>query len=146
MKTLLERIAQGGILVSDGAMGTFLHAKGLAAGGCPESWCVSHPDVVRGIAEAYIAAGAGIVETNSFGGSAFKLKPYGLAERVAEFNRAAAAVVHIGNALAAPGHLGMRSIPAAWRQRRAPSRQGVSREHHQQQQSEAGGRSPSCAR
>ncbi len=92
MKNLLERIAQGDVLISDGAMGTFLHAKGLTAGECPESWCVSHPDVVRGIAEAYIAAGSDVVETNSFGGSSFKLKPYGLAEKVAEFNRASAAL------------------------------------------------------
>lgn len=92
MKSLLERIAQGEVLISDGAMGTFLHAKGLGAGECPESWCVSHPDVVKGIAEAYIAAGADIVETNSFGGSAFKLKMYGLGDRVGEFNRAAAAL------------------------------------------------------
>ena len=92
MKNLLERIAQGDVLISDGAMGTFLHAKGLAAGECPESWCMSHPDVVRGIAEAYIEAGSDVVETNSFGGSSFKLKPYGAAGRVAEFNRAAAAL------------------------------------------------------
>lgn len=92
MKTLMERIAQGDILISDGAMGTFLHAKGLQAGECPESWCVSHPDVVRGIAEAYVAAGADIVETNSFGGSSCKLKVYGLADKVSEFNRAAAAL------------------------------------------------------
>ena len=90
MKSLLERIAEGDILVSDGAMGTFLHAKGLTAGECPESWCVSHPDVVREIAAAYIAAGSNIVETNSFGGSSFKLKAYGLADKVGEFNRAAA--------------------------------------------------------
>jgi 5-methyltetrahydrofolate--homocysteine methyltransferase len=88
----MERIGRGDILVSDGAMGTFLHAKGLAPGECPESWCVSHPDVVRGIAEAYIAAGSDIVETNSFGGTSFKLKGYGLADKVAEFNRAAAAI------------------------------------------------------
>ncbi len=92
MASLLERIAAGEILISDGAMGTFLHAKGLQAGECPESWCISHPDVVKGIAEAYIAAGADIVETNSFGGNSFKLKAYGMAERVAEFNRAAAAL------------------------------------------------------
>jgi 5-methyltetrahydrofolate--homocysteine methyltransferase len=90
MNSLLEQIAQGEILVSDGAMGTFLHAKGLTAGECPESWCISHPDIVRDIATAYIEAGAKIVETNSFGGSSFKLKAYGLADKVREFNRAAA--------------------------------------------------------
>ena len=42
---------------------------------------LSHPVVVKGIAEAYVAAGSDIVETNSFGGSSFKLKPYGLAGR-----------------------------------------------------------------
>jgi len=90
MKSLLQRVAQGEILVSDGAMGTFLHAKGLAPGECPESWCISHADVVRDIAKAYAAAGSDIVETNSFGGTSFKLKAYGLEGQVAVFNRAAA--------------------------------------------------------
>jgi 5-methyltetrahydrofolate--homocysteine methyltransferase len=92
MPTLLERVSQGKVLISDGAMGTFLHAKGLRSGECPESWCVSHPDVVRGIAQAYLAAGSDIVETNSFGGSSFKLGSYGMAGRVGELNRAAAAL------------------------------------------------------
>ena len=92
MKDLLARLRQGDVLISDGAMGTFLHAKGLAAGECPESWCISRPEVVKGIAEAYIQAGSDIVETNSFGGTSFKLKPYGLSANVAEFNRAAAAL------------------------------------------------------
>jgi len=90
MKSLLQRIAEGDILVSDGAMGTFLQAKGLAAGECPESWCISHPDVVKEIAASYIKAGADIVETNSFGGTSLKLKPYGLNEKARELNRAAA--------------------------------------------------------
>lgn len=90
MKSLMERIKQGEILISDGAMGTFLQAKGLKPGECPESWCVSHPEVVKGIAEAYVAAGSDIVETNSFGGSRYKLKAYGLADKVGDFNRAAA--------------------------------------------------------
>lgn len=92
MKSLMERIAHGEILISDGAMGTFLHAKGLKAGECPEAWCISHPEVVRGIAQAYIDAGSDIVETNSFGGTCSKLKNYGLADKVREFNKAAAAI------------------------------------------------------
>jgi len=89
---LLERLVSGCILISDGAMGTYLHARGLEPGECPESWNVSHPEVVRGIGEAYAAAGADIIQTNTFGGSAFKLKAYGLADRVAELNRAGAAL------------------------------------------------------
>ncbi len=92
MKGLLERLAGREVLISDGAMGTLLQASGLAPGDCPESWCVSHPDAVRNISEAYIAAGADIVESNSFGGSSFKLSHYRLAHKVREFNRAAASL------------------------------------------------------
>ncbi|HWQ55772.1 MAG TPA: homocysteine S-methyltransferase family protein [Bryobacteraceae bacterium] len=92
MKSFLERLKQGEVLISDGAMGTFLFAKGLGAGECPESWCVSHPEVVRGIAAAYVAAGSDIVETNSFGGNGLKLALCGLGDKVHEFNRAAAAL------------------------------------------------------
>ena len=92
MKSILERIAAGEILISDGALGTFLHARGLPPGECPESWCVSHPEVVKEIAEAYLAAGSDMVTTNSFGGSSFKLRAYGMADRVRELNRAAVAI------------------------------------------------------
>ena len=92
MKTFKERVAQGDILISDGAMGTYLQTKGLKPGECMESWCVSHPEVVKGIHEDYIAAGADILETNSFGGTSYKLEPYGLAHKVRELNLAAVAL------------------------------------------------------
>lgn len=99
MKSLLNRIKAGEILISDGAMGTFLHAKGLQGGECPESWCVSHPKEVKSIAEAYVAAGSDLVETNSFGATSFKLKSYGFADKVSDFNFAAAKLAKeaIGN-------------------------------------------------
>lgn len=92
MIALLERLARGDILLSDGAWGTFLHAKGLAPGQCPEEWNISHRKEVGEIAGGYIDAGADIILTNSFGGSKFKLAHYGYAENVTIFNRAAAEI------------------------------------------------------
>ena len=90
MASLLERITAGEILISDGAWGTFLQAKGLQPGECPESWNITHPDDVRAIAAAYVAAGSDIVETDSFGATAYKLREFGLEDKVAEYNTAAA--------------------------------------------------------
>ncbi len=90
MKSLLERLAAGEILISDGAWGTFLQAKGLQPGECPESWNVTHPDDVRDVAAAYVAVGSDIVESDSFGGTCYKLKEFGLVDKVAEYNVAAA--------------------------------------------------------
>lgn len=86
---ILALLLEGKVLLSDGAMGTMLHQQGLQPGESPDSWCIERPDVVRGIAEAYVAAGSDIVETNTFGASSLKLKPYGLTEKVSEINRAA---------------------------------------------------------
>jgi 5-methyltetrahydrofolate--homocysteine methyltransferase len=90
--TLTQLISEGKTLVSDGAWGTFLQAKGLKAGECPELWNIDHPDSVLDIAKAYIAAGADTIETNSFGGNCFKLEGYGLADRVHEINFKAAEI------------------------------------------------------
>jgi 5-methyltetrahydrofolate--homocysteine methyltransferase len=91
-KRIGDAVQDGRILVSDGAWGTFLQQKGLKPGECPELWCVIHPEEVLEIAASYINAGADMVESDSFGGSSFKLAHYGLAERTAEINEAAAGI------------------------------------------------------
>jgi 5-methyltetrahydrofolate--homocysteine methyltransferase len=90
--TILEKLSHNDILLSDGAWGTFLQDKGLTPGECPELWNITHRNDVFDIAKSYLIAGSDIIETNSFGGSIFKLSLYGLGDRVSEINLAAAEI------------------------------------------------------
>src|SRR5215469_16298933 len=94
----LRELMQQRVLVLDGAMGTMLQQRhltaedfgGAALEGCNENLVVTRPDVVLGIHRAYFAAGADMVETDTFGATPLVLAEYGLADRAQELNVAAA--------------------------------------------------------
>jgi len=86
--TLLETIKKRPLL-SDGAMGTQLHAAGLAPGECGDAWSLVHPNRVLAIQKAYVEAGSDCISTNTFGACRISLERYGLADKVAEINQAA---------------------------------------------------------
>ena len=85
------------ILVIDGAMGTAIQERGLTDAdfggpeleGCNEYLVITRPDVIQEIHEGYLAAGADIVETNTFGGTPLVLDEYGLGARAVEMNTVA---------------------------------------------------------
>ena len=87
--TILERLAQGELIISDGATGSYLQQHGLGDGD-PEEWNFSHPEVVQSMAKAYFDAGSQMVLTNTFGGTSIRQKHYGFQNRTREFNMLAA--------------------------------------------------------
>lgn len=94
---LLEEL-QKRVLVLDGAMGTALQQKNLGPSdfggpeyeGCNEFLVVTQPEAILSVHEAYLAAGADIVETDTFGGTPLVLAEYGLQDRAYEINLKAA--------------------------------------------------------
>ena len=86
---LLGLIAQRPMLF-DGGMGSELMRRGFESGGCPEEWNVTRSEDVVAVHRAYFAAGADIVNTNTFGASSVKLDSYGQGERAVELNLAGA--------------------------------------------------------
>ena len=78
------------ILPGDGAIGTLLMEAGVPLERCFEELSVSQPDTIRKIHEDYIAAGARVIETNTFGANAARLEKYGFERRVNEINWGAA--------------------------------------------------------
>ena len=97
MSTLRTALAER-VVVADGAMGTMLQASDATIDdfdgyeGCNEILNVTRPDIVTGIHDAYLEAGADCVTTNSFGANLGNLGEYGIAERIAELSEASARI------------------------------------------------------
>lgn len=96
--SLLDQLKTN-VLTADGAMGTILYSYGIDY--CYEELNVEKPEIVEKIHQDYIAAGADIIQTNTYSANAIKLARYGLEHRVTEFNKAA---IEIAKRAAKPGN------------------------------------------
>ena len=83
---LLDLLSKG-IVIGDGAVGTLLHSHGLQSSF--EELNISDPDLIISIHKQYVAAGADVIQTNTYGANEAKLRMYGLENQVTEINRAA---------------------------------------------------------
>ena len=116
MATLRQLIDDQRVHVFDGAMGTMLYAKGFFLNVCYDELNLKEPQLVQEVHEAYLRAGAEILETNTFGANPVKLGGHALAERTEEINRAAAELARRAadgraSVVGAIGPLGLRIEP-----------------------------------
>lgn len=93
----------------DGGYGTLLQSRGLPAGLSPELWGLKEPDVIRGVHQDYLDAGANVLTTNTFGGSRPKLgldaDPYELNKAMTEIARQVAGdTAYVAASIGPTGH------------------------------------------
>jgi methionine synthase / methylenetetrahydrofolate reductase(NADPH) len=74
--------------LSDGAMGTILHQRGISFDECFDHLNLTQPALVAEVHREYIEAGSNIIQTNTFGANRYKLARHGLEDKIAEINRA----------------------------------------------------------
>ena len=85
-KDFLEYLKDN-VALFDGAMGTELYNRGIFINTCFDELNLTKPDIIKEIHEAYINAGANVIETNTFGANRIKLQKYGLEDKVEAINR-----------------------------------------------------------
>ena len=86
MKGFRERLQNNEVVVFDGGVGTYLYEKGIYINTCFDELNITNPDIVSEVHREYVAAGADVIETNTFGANRFKLAPHGLEPKVFEIN------------------------------------------------------------
>jgi methionine synthase I (cobalamin-dependent) len=89
---LIEKLLNRAPVITDGAWGTQLQARGLQPGEVPDLWNLSHPQEVASVARAYVQAGSQIILTNTFGANRFRLADAEAAAQVKEINAAGVAL------------------------------------------------------
>lgn len=132
-RAFAERLAARPLLF-DGAMGTLLFSRGIPQRASLDELVASRPDLIGTVHREYIAAGADVVETCTFGANRFRLAEHGLADRAGRLNRRAAQLAReardvagrdvlvagsigpLGHALRGPGRPSAAEIAAAFRE------------------------------
>src|SRR5256714_13956845 len=87
------------VVIYDGGMGATLEMFDLTSedygglpGKCHEALVLHRPDVIEGVHESMLEAGAEVVETDTFQASRLKLEEWGLGEHTLEINQGAAEI------------------------------------------------------
>jgi homocysteine S-methyltransferase len=115
--TLLQESSKP--LLSDGAMGTMLNARGVSFDACFDALNLTDPALVADIHRAYIAAGSDVIQTNTFGANRYKLLTHDLENQVTAINHLGVELVRRAAAGSAKnvlvagdvGPLGVRLVP-----------------------------------
>ena len=94
------------VLILDGATGTYLQQHGSS--GCNDALCLTNPQLIRQMHSDYIAAGADIIETNTFNCNRFSLAEYGLEDKVYDISKRAAEIAReaAGDTVLVAGSIG----------------------------------------
>ena len=87
---LISKLVAQGPILTDGAWGTQLQARGLATGEIPDVWNVTHATEVTEVAQSYVDAGSQVILTNTFGANRFRLAECNMADEVKSINEAGA--------------------------------------------------------
>jgi len=92
MHPTIQQLLNDSPVLLDGAWGTELQRRGLAAGACPDAMNLNQPSVVFEVARSYAEAGSQLILTNTFGANRFRLAAYQLADQTKEINRRGAQI------------------------------------------------------
>ncbi len=108
MLSFSDRIADGRVLLADGATGTNYQDMGMQPGVAPEEWVLDAPERVIDLHRRFVQAGAELVLTCTFGGSPIRLTDGPLAGRASELNRRGAELAReaVGGDVLVAGSIG----------------------------------------
>jgi homocysteine S-methyltransferase len=90
MRLPFKKYIKDNLVLFDGAMGTELYNRGIFINTCYDELNLTRPKLITEIHQAYIEAGADVLETNTFGANRLKLQKHGLEDKIYEINNTGA--------------------------------------------------------